>query len=143
MEEYLDLKFTGDLAFLNDSLTSTTISLQEEKREVIINKPVTNNAESVTPNPLTSIENMEKFNGTMNGQDTMTKENYSTKKMDSGMTNYKAPLHNSEKSRLEEMILKGGYELEVINSKIEMIELEKEKIIMKYKQDLMMLIMNS
>ena len=47
-----------------------------------------------------------------------------------------------KKSQLEVMVLGSGYDLEMFNTlKMELIELEKEKIIMKYKQDLMMMIL--
>lgn len=52
--------------------------------------------------------------------------------------------YGEKKSQLEMMVLNSGYDLEMFNSlKMELIELEKEKIIMKYKQDLMMMILKS
>ena len=48
------------------------------------------------------------------------------------------------KSQLEIMLLSSGYDIELVNNlKIELLDLEKDKIIMKYKQDLMMLILKS
>lgn len=52
--------------------------------------------------------------------------------------------YGEKKSQLEMMVLNSGYDLEMFNTlKMELIELEKEKIIMKYKQDLMMMILKS
>ncbi len=51
---------------------------------------------------------------------------------------------NEKKSQLEEMILNSDYGVEMFNNlKMELLELEREKIIMKYKQDLMMMIIKS
>lgn len=54
------------------------------------------------------------------------------------------PTISKTKSQLELMLISSGYDMEVINNfKMELLDLEKDKIIMKYKLDLMMLILKS
>jgi hypothetical protein len=51
---------------------------------------------------------------------------------------------NRRKSQLEIMLINAGFDMELFNDfRDELLELEKDNIIMKYKQDLMMMILKS
>ncbi|WP_432670159.1 hypothetical protein [Flavobacterium sp. SM2513] len=117
--------------------------LEQEERNKI-KTPITNMSEELTQKP---IEKMEKSNETMNSQaNKSVNENESAlaPRMQSGIMNQNLTPSSEKKSQLEEMILNSGYGAEMFNNlKMELLELEKEKIIMKYKQDLMMMIIKS
>ncbi len=121
------------------------VARQEALNEKLENEEAIKTPETYLSHMLTqnSIENVEKANETINSQSDNflnENENYVSPKVEQGMV-----LNNGEKkSQLEEMILNSGYGVEMFNNlKLELLELEKEKIIMKYKQDLMMMIIKS
>ena len=121
------------------------VARQEALNEKLENEEAIKTPETYLSHMLTqnSIENVEKANETINSQSDNflnEDENYVSPKVEQGMV-----LNNGEKkSQLEEMILNSGYGVEMFNNlKLELLELEKEKIIMKYKQDLMMMIIKS
>jgi|GEM_PF-6001464 len=175
MDEYSDLKFDGDLSFLNDNLEEAKKALEEDQMEEKDNDPAFTSKEQLNPsqqkireerglvsksneqiiptheqkNPTREQNNptqqqpMEKSNDTMNIQsndsNNRTEKNSNQETMKDNM-----PHFNGKKSQLEEMVLNSGYGPELFNNlKMELLELEKEKIIMKYKQDLMMMIIKS
>lgn len=113
MEEYSDLKFDGDLSFLNENLAEARSAHNDKKQDPIknVDNSIPNNAKA----------NLEKE-----------------------LTTNNVPQTSGKKSQLEEMFLNSGYNPELFNNlKKELLELEKEKIIMQYKQDLMMMIIKS
>jgi hypothetical protein len=121
------------------------VSVREEdanQNNIII--ATTYTSEPITQKPL---ENMEKSNETANYQEnnsTNEKENALASRMEQGAVSKNTTSTGEKKSQLEEMVLNSGYGAEMFNNlKMELLELEKEKIIMKYKQDLMMMIIKS
>lgn len=143
MEEYSDLKFDGDLSFLNENLDAAKNTRNEEKIEEVKRESIYNSNQQVTPNQQRPAENMEKYNDTMNSSNNRV-ENNSNSRTNQGMMNQSTPQYGEKKSQLEEMVLNSGYGPEMFNNlKMELLEMEKEKIIMKYKQDLMMMIIKS
>jgi hypothetical protein len=147
MEEYSDLKFDGDLSFLNENLDAAKNALSEEKIEEVKKEPTYNSNQPLPPTQQRPTENMEKYNDTMNSQNNVSNnrtENYSNSRNNQGMMNQSTSHYGEKKSQLEEMVLNSGYGPEMFNNlKMELLEMEKEKIIMKYKQDLMMMIIKS
>lgn len=180
MEEYSDLKFDGDLSFLNENLDAAKFAEREAniKQEIVkeeyaqsareefnkqelartesvkftnanadkmheqnefINEPVAQiNPESTQK----TVEQMENRNETMNSE--ALKSTRDNDNNSSGMAKQNFQQTGEKKSQLEEMILNSGYGAEMFNNlKMELLEMEKEKIIMKYKQDLMMMIIKS
>ncbi|MDD3004525.1 hypothetical protein [Flavobacterium sp.] len=142
MEEYSDLKFDGDLSFLNENLEEAKkVQKEEIKNESISNsnfQPVTN------PQP---IEPMRNSNETNQSQPETSSTNAAVNhvpQQEQRVTPQSYSQVGEKKSQLEEIILNSGYGVEMFNNlKMELLELEKEKIIMKYKQDLMMMIIKS
>lgn len=152
MEEYSDLKFDGDLSFLNENLDAAKNSLKENKSEIvneekIIEEPIVNTYTQPNPVQETPKESMENFNDTMNTQNNSSfnkTETPSAPQMEQRVATQSPQQSGEKKSQLEEMILNSGYGAEMFNNlKMELLEMEKEKIIMKYKQDLMMMIIKS
>ena len=147
MEEYSDLKFDGDLSFLNENLDAAKNEVKAKVEEQAKQEPVATNYNTGTPTPQNTEEKMEKFNETVNNQNTSSSnsnENQVNNRMDSVMINQNAPQFGEKKSQLEAMVLSSGYGPEMFDKlKMELLEMEKEKIIMKYKQDLMMMIIKS
>lgn len=147
MEEYSDLKFDGDLSFLNENLDAAKNSLQEEKMEEVKKEPTYNSNQHLTPTQQRPTESMEKYNDNMNSHNNNSNnriENNSNSRNNQGMMSQNTPHYGEKKSQLEEMVLNSGYGPEMFNNlKMELLEMEKEKIIMKYKQDLMMMIIKS
>lgn len=175
MDEYSDLKFDGDLSFLNENVDAAKKDLEEEraaeenkdpnynskeqlsttqrkermemgliaKSNEQINPVHSNNKPTQEQNNPTQPKSMEKSNDTTNIQSNDSNsrnEKYSNQDIMKDNT----PHYNGKKSQLEEMVLNSGYGPELFNNlKMELLELEKEKIIMKYKQDLMMIIIKS
>jgi hypothetical protein len=149
MEDYSDLKFDGDLSFLNENLDAAKSALISEKPEEV--KKETNSfadqqstpTQLITPIQQKPAEKMDNYNDqthTQNSNSNQRTESNSNQRM----TNHNAPQFGEKKSQLEEMVLNSGYGPEMFNNlKMELLEMEKEKIIMKYKQDLMMMIIKS
>lgn len=180
MEEYSDLKFDGDLSFLNENLDAAKFAEKEanakqeiRKEEAVqfdrkepvstesvkfsdasadkmyqqyeqkqpINEPKAQMNQEPTQN---TVEHMENRNESMNSETSNSNSTRDNNNNSSGMVNQNFQQTGEKKSQLEEMILNSGYGAEMFNNlKMELLEMEKEKIIMKYKQDLMMMIIKS
>lgn len=149
MEEYSDLKFDGDLSFLNENLDAAKNSLKEEKKEPVkeekvIDEPIINTYTQTNPVQETPKETMENFNDTVNTQASSSYNKTESPAVPQMEQRIATQQTGEKKSQLEEMILNSGYGAEMFNNlKMELLEMEKEKIIMKYKQDLMMMIIKS
>lgn len=142
MEEYSDLKFDGDLSFLNENLEEAK---KIQKKEVKNESNSNNNSQTiVTPQPTVTMQNTKETNNSPVATiSTHVEPNYAPQQ-EQRMTYQATPQTGEKKSQLEEIILNSGYGVEMFNNlKMELLELEKEKIIMKYKQDLMMMIIKS
>lgn len=142
MEEYSDLKFDGDLSFLNENLEEAK---KIQKKEVTNESNSNNNFQTVpTQKPAVTMQNPNETNNSpVATSSTPVEPNYAPQQ-EQRMTYQATPQTGEKKSQLEEIILNSGYGVEMFNNlKMELLELEKEKIIMKYKQDLMMMIIKS
>ena len=142
MEEYSDLKFDGDLSFLNENLEEAK---KVQKKEVNNESNSNNNFQTVpTQKPAVTMQNPKETNNSpVATSSTPVEPNYAPQQ-EQRMTYQATPQTGEKKSQLEEIILNSGYGVEMFNNlKMELLELEKEKIIMKYKQDLMMMIIKS
>lgn len=142
MEEYSDLKFDGDLSFLNENLEEAK---KIQKKEVNNESNSNNNSQTIlTPQPTVTMQNPKETNNSpVVTSSTPVEPNYAPQQ-EQRMTYQATPQTGEKKSQLEEIILNSGYGVEMFNNlKMELLELEKEKIIMKYKQDLMMMIIKS
>lgn len=142
MEEYSDLKFDGDLSFLNENLEEAK---KVQKKEVNNESNSNNNFQTVpTQKPAVTMQNPKETNNSpVVTSSTPVEPNYDPQQ-EQRMTYQATPQTGEKKSQLEEIILNSGYGVEMFNNlKMELLELEKEKIIMKYKQDLMMMIIKS
>lgn len=142
MEEYSDLKFDGDLSFLNENLEEAK---KIQKKEVNNESNSNNNFQTVpTQKPAVTMQNPNETNNSpVATSSTPVEPNYAPQQ-EQRMTYQATPQTGEKKSQLEEIILNSGYGVEMFNNlKMELLELEKEKIIMKYKQDLMMMIIKS
>ncbi len=142
MEEYSDLKFDGDLSFLNENLEEAK---KIQKKEVNNESNSNNNSQTIlTPQPTVTMQNPKETNNSpVATSSTNVEPNYAPQQ-EQRMTYQATPQTGEKKSQLEEIILNSGYGVEMFNNlKMELLELEKEKIIMKYKQDLMMMIIKS
>lgn len=142
MEEYSDLKFDGDLSFLNENLEEAK---KIQKKEVTNESNSNNNSQTIlTPQPTVTMQNTKETNNSpVAASSTNVEPNYAPQQ-EQRMTYQETPQTGEKKSQLEEIILNSGYGVEMFNNlKMELLELEKEKIIMKYKQDLMMMIIKS
>lgn len=142
MEEYSDLKFDGDLSFLNENLEEAK---KVQKKEVNNESNSNNNFQTVpTQKPAVTMQNPNETNNSpVATSSTPVEPNYAPQQ-EQRMTYQATPQTGEKKSQLEEIILNSGYGVEMFNNlKMELLELEKEKIIMKYKQDLMMMIIKS
>lgn len=142
MEEYSDLKFDGDLSFLNENLEEAK---KVQKKEVNNESNSNNNSQTVpTQKPAVTMQNPNETNNSpVATSSTPVEPNYAPQQ-EQRMTYQATPQTGEKKSQLEEIILNSGYGVEMFNNlKMELLELEKEKIIMKYKQDLMMMIIKS
>lgn len=115
---------------------------READERIKMNASINNTREELTK---VTIENMERSNEMMNSQaEKSGNENGLAPRMQQSPMNQNFTPSSERKSQLEEMILNSGYGAEMFNNlKMELLELEKEKIIMKYKQDLMMMIIKS
>lgn len=139
MEEYSDLKFEGDLSFLNENLEEAKKSFNKDKKVEVQPKVQAAAPENISEKKQ-SAEYLEKLFNELSAQSSTESQNNSIKT---------APQLNVEstdgkKSQLEEMVLSSGVGNEMFEKlKMQLLEMEKEKIIMKYKQDLMMMIMKS
>ncbi len=142
MEEYSDLKFDGDLSFLNENLEEAK---KVQKKEINNESNSNNNFQTVpTQKPAVTMQNPNETNNSpVATSSTPVEPNYAPQQ-EQRMTYQATPQTGEKKSQLEEIILNSGYGVEMFNNlKMELLELEKEKIIMKYKQDLIMMIINS
>lgn len=142
MEEYSDLKFDGDLSFLNENLEEAK---KVQKKEINNESNSNNNFQTVpTQKPAVTMQNPNETNNSpVATSSTPVEPNYAPQQ-EQRMTYQATPQTGEKKSQLEEIILNSGYGVEMFNNlKMELLELEKEKIIMKYKQDLMMMIIKS
>lgn len=142
MEEYSDLKFDGDLSFLNENLEEAK---KVQKKEINNESNSNNNFQTVpTQKPAVTMQNPNETNNSpVATSSTPLEPNYAPQQ-EQRMTYQATPQTGEKKSQLEEIILNSGYGVEMFNNlKMELLELEKEKIIMKYKQDLMMMIIKS
>lgn len=142
MEEYSDLKFDGDLSFLNENLEEAK---KIQKKEINNESNSNNNFQTVpTQKPAVTMQNPNETNNSpVATSSTPVEPNYAPQQ-EQRMTYQATPQTGEKKSQLEEIILNSGYGVEMFNNlKMELLELEKEKIIMKYKQDLMMMIIKS
>ena len=110
-------------------------------RQGLIKAPLTYLSQELTQKPT---ENANERMNFQNNNSVKESENYVAPKTEQGMMSLNSGTNSEKKSQLEEMILNSGYGDEMFkNLKMELLELEKEKIIMKYKQDLMMMIIKS
>lgn len=110
-------------------------------RQGLIKAPLTYLSQELTQKPT---ENANERMNFQNNNSVKESENYVAPKTEQGMMSLNSGTNSEKKSQLEEMILNSGYGAEMFNNlKMELLELEKEKIIMKYKQDLMMMIIKS
>jgi hypothetical protein len=149
MEDYSDLKFDGDLSFLNENLDAAKSALISAKSEEVKKETSSSANQQSTPTqqiipiqqkPVEKMDNYKDQTHTQNSNSNQRTEDNSNQRM----TNHNAPQFGEKKSQLEEMVLNSGYGPEMFNNlKMELLEMEKEKIIMKYKQDLMMMIIKS
>ena len=60
MEEYSDLKFDGDLSFLNENLDAAKNEVKAKVEEQAKQEPVATNYNTLTPTPQNTEEKMEK-----------------------------------------------------------------------------------
>jgi hypothetical protein len=142
MEDYQELKFTGDLSFLNENLIDPKKKLQKGNVEKIITTPIIKTNRSTTLTPIKIRQKMEKSTNLTTTSDKNV--NHSNKNIEVSTTNNHALKNDDKKTHLEEMVLNSAYEIEMFNNlKTAILELEKEKIIMKYKQDLIMMILKN
>lgn len=142
MEEYSDLKFDGDLSFLNENLEEAK---KVQKKEINNESNSNNNFQTVpTQKPAVTMQNPNETNNSQVATSSTPVEPNYAPQQEQRMTYQATPQTGEKKSQLEEIILNSGYGVEMFNNlKMELLELEKEKIIMKYKQDLMMMIIKS
>ena len=142
MEDYSKLKFNGDLSFLNDNLNGSSRSHNGHRAEEMVARPIENRKSTSTINRREPMEQMRKLNGVPSSRIQHENDHYSAAHDEMEMANDEGSQIGDRISHLEDMLLNSGRELERFNTmKIALLEMEKEKIINNYKQELIMMIL--